>query len=150
MAYDTPGPDEIKNALGKKHSDAIPYRDLRDEAKKEYAKQQALSSKFDFTLNPGEVMATLDKVRAYRDQRAKVMVVFKRAIGRLDGTIKVLKSNDSRKPQLESILKVLKAETKGHEDAIEQGNNTLVKGQKLLEALQKKERDEEAAKKLQP
>ena len=142
MAYETPGPDEIKNAMGKQYSDAIPYRDLRDEAKKEYAKQKALPSKFEFgsLKAAGEVMATLDKVRVYRDQRAKVMVVFKRAMGRLDGTIKALKPNDPRKKQLDSILKVLTAEKDGHEAAIEQSNSTLVKGKKLQEAFERRER----------
>jgi hypothetical protein len=150
MAYPTPGPDEIKNALGKQHSDAIPYRDLRDKAKQEYAKQKSLPAKFEFgsLKTVGEVMVALDKVRVYRDQRATVMAVFKNAMARLDTTIKALKPNDPRKTQLDSILKVLKAEKDGHEAAIEQGNSSIVKGKKILEALQKKEREEEAAKKL--
>jgi|KBSMisStaDraftv2_1062788.scaffolds.fasta_scaffold1658174_1 hypothetical protein len=134
-----PSAKEIKDAAAKTGCDAIPYPDLRDKGKKEYAKQKDLCKNFscDSLTNENEIAAAQTRAKVCRAQRIAVRTIFEQAIGRVKGVLQKMIPGDPMKPLLTDILKELERSKKGHEDAIDEVNNAFLKCEEKLKKLGK-------------
>src|SRR5215467_5854576 len=95
-----PSAREIKDAAAKTGCDAIPYPDLREKGKKEYAKQKDLCKDFscDSLTKENEIAAAQTRAKACRAQRIAVRTVFEQAIRRVKDVLQKMNSGDPMKP----------------------------------------------------
>ena len=130
----SPSAKEVKTAAAKAGCDAIPYPDLRDQGKREYAKQLESCKNYscDGLTAANEIEAARQRAKACQLQRVKVRTIFAQAIGRVKSVLQNMKPGDPLKPDMTTILKTLEESQKGHEVAIDDVNNAFLKcGEKL-------------------
>ncbi len=132
-----PSAKETKAAAGKKGLEAIPFPDLRAVGQREYQKQKELCQHYtcDTLTAANEIEAARVRGRDCFQQRIKVRTIFKDAIGRVKAVLAQMKSGDPLKPDMERILHELEASQKGHETAITEVNNAVLKCDEKLKRL---------------
>lgn len=134
-----PSAKEIKTAVSKKGCEAIPYPDLRVAGQREYGKQTAecKNCTCDGLAKPNEIEAARTRSKLCFEQRIKVRTIFKEAIGRVKQALQGMKPGEPLKPDLTKILQELESSQRGHEIAIDQVKNTILKCDEKLKKLSK-------------